>query len=185
MELNLQQRRKALLVKIPDIEQTLSVVEFLQARREGPAAPGAADDKDETGSMNSDDIDALLDGDDDDEEDAAAGAEPKPLKTLFELNDTLFAEATVQETGEVGLWLGVSGEMIEKPGRPGSAGWGGADTSPGQHDAPVPARRGRRAARGQARVRPQVARRRRRGPRVDPRAGHRHGGQLCACAQRE
>lgn len=101
MELNLQQRRKALLAKIPDIEQTLSVVKFLQARREPKAA---ADEKDETESMNSDDIDALLDGDDEEEE----GAEQKPLKTLFELNDTLYAEATVQETGEVGLWLGVS-----------------------------------------------------------------------------
>lgn len=101
MELNLQQRRKALLAKIPDIEQTLSVVKFLQARREPKAA---ADEKDETGSMNSDDIDALLDGDDEEDE----GAEQKPLKTLFELNDTLYAEATVQETGKVGLWLGVS-----------------------------------------------------------------------------
>lgn len=106
MELNLQQRRKALLAKIPDIEQTLSVVKFLQARREPKPAAGEAGDKDETGSMNSDDIDALLDGDD--EEAEGEGAEQKPLKTLFELNDTLYAEATVQETGEVGLWLGVS-----------------------------------------------------------------------------
>jgi hypothetical protein len=30
------------------------------------------------------------------------------MKTLFELNDTLYAEAEVEETGEVGLWLGVS-----------------------------------------------------------------------------
>ncbi|EKC99439.1 prefoldin subunit [Trichosporon asahii var. asahii CBS 8904] len=107
MELNLQQRRKALLAKIPDIEQTLSVVKFLQARRE--PKPAASDEKDETGSMNSDDIDALLDGDD---EEAEEGAEQKPLKTLFELNDTLFAEATVQETGEVGLWLGANTMLL-------------------------------------------------------------------------
>jgi hypothetical protein len=30
------------------------------------------------------------------------------LKTLYELNDTLFAEAEVEEDGQVGLWLGVS-----------------------------------------------------------------------------
>lgn len=36
-----------------------------------------------------------------------AGAEDKPIKTLFELNDTLFAEAEIQETGDVYLWLGV------------------------------------------------------------------------------
>lgn len=29
------------------------------------------------------------------------------MKTLFELNDTLYAEAEIIETGEVGLWLGV------------------------------------------------------------------------------
>nr|XP_019005366.1 prefoldin subunit [Kwoniella mangroviensis CBS 8507]OCF68827.1 prefoldin subunit [Kwoniella mangroviensis CBS 8507] len=66
MEISLQQRRKALLGKIPDMEQTLQVVKFLQ------------------------------------------NEEDKPLKTLFELNDTLFAEAEVTETGEVGLWLGAN-----------------------------------------------------------------------------
>ncbi|OCF59032.1 prefoldin subunit [Kwoniella mangroviensis CBS 10435] len=66
MEISLQQRRKALLGKIPDMEQTLQVVKFLQNK------------------------------------------EDKPLKTLFELNDTLFAEAEVTETGEVGLWLGAN-----------------------------------------------------------------------------
>lgn len=30
------------------------------------------------------------------------------MKSLFELNDTLYAEAQVEETGEVYLWLGVS-----------------------------------------------------------------------------
>jgi hypothetical protein len=101
MELNLQQRRKALLAKIPDMEQTLSVVNFLAARRRKEEEKG--DDLDD------DDIDALLDGDEEEED------KDKPLTTLFELNDTLYAEAQVQETGEVGLWLGVSG------------GWGGAD----------------------------------------------------------
>jgi len=33
--------------------------------------------------------------------------ESEPLKTNFELNDTLWAEATIKETGSVYLWLGV------------------------------------------------------------------------------
>jgi hypothetical protein len=99
MELSLQQRRKALSTKIPDIQQTLSVVKYLQLRRKkalGEEVPEEKDDEDE------DDLDDL----DDDEEDE--GKEDGPMKTLFELNDTLYAEAEVEETGEVGLWLGVS-----------------------------------------------------------------------------
>nr|XP_019008710.1 prefoldin subunit [Kwoniella pini CBS 10737]OCF47491.1 prefoldin subunit [Kwoniella pini CBS 10737] len=69
MEISLQQRRKALLTKIPDIEQTLQVVNFLQIRRK---------------------------------------KKNEPLKTLFELNDTLYAEAQIEETGQVGLWLGAN-----------------------------------------------------------------------------
>ena len=44
------------------------------------------------------------------DEQLASGKIPgqKPLKTLYELNDTLFAEAEVEEDGQVGLWLGVS-----------------------------------------------------------------------------
>lgn len=99
MELNLQQRRKALLVKIPDMEQTLSVVNFLAARRRKALGDH---EEDEEEADDDDDIDALLDGDEDE------GEKDKPLTTLFELNDTLYAEAQVQETGEVGLWLGVS-----------------------------------------------------------------------------
>lgn len=98
MEVNLQQRRKALLAKIPDIEQTLGVVTFLAARR----AKAEGKEEDVASDAGSDDIDALLDGDEDED------VKDKPLTTLFELNDTLYAEAVVQETGEVGLWLGVS-----------------------------------------------------------------------------
>jgi len=54
---------------------------------------GSADDEDE------DDLDDL-----DEMEDKEEG----PLKTLFELNDTLFAEAELEENGNVGVWLGVS-----------------------------------------------------------------------------
>ena len=95
MELSLQQRRKALLSKIPDIEQTLSVVSYLQLRRK-KALGEAAENEDQE------------DAGDDDLDEEEGGKEEGPLKTLFELDDTLFAEAEIQETGEVGLWLGVS-----------------------------------------------------------------------------
>ena len=74
------------------------MVRFLKARRD-PRPPADADD--DAGSS-----DSLDDDLDDDEEEEAGGG--KPLKTLFELNDTLYAEAEVRETGEVGIWLGVS-----------------------------------------------------------------------------
>jgi len=94
MELSLQQRRKALLSKIPDIEQTLSVVSYLHLRRRKAVGEKVDEEKDED-----DELDDLG---------AEEGKEDGPLKTLFELNDTLYAEAEIQETGEVGLWLGVS-----------------------------------------------------------------------------
>jgi len=102
MEVNLSQRRKGLEVKIPDIQQTLTVVQFLQNRRlksQGEAVEEEvlSDDEDE------DELDDL-------DEEAGDGEKKKgePLKTLFELNDTLFAEAEVEENGQVGIWLGVS-----------------------------------------------------------------------------
>jgi hypothetical protein len=97
MEVNLQQRRKGLEVKIPDIQQTLTVVQFLQNRR--LKAKGEKVEEEELSDDEDDDLD-------DDLEDE--GKKEEPLKTLFELNDTLFAEAEVEETGEVGIWLGVS-----------------------------------------------------------------------------
>ena len=96
MELSLQQRRKALSTKIPDIQQTLSVVKYLQLRRKKAAGETVEEEKDDDNDLDSD-----L------EEEEEEGKEEK-LKTLFELNDTLYAEAEVEETGEVGLWLGVS-----------------------------------------------------------------------------
>ena len=99
MEVNLQQRRKGLEVKIPDIQQTLTVVQFLQNRR-----LKAKGEKVEEEELSDDEDEDDLDDDLDDDE----GKKEEPLKTLFELNDTLFAEAEVEETGEVGIWLGVS-----------------------------------------------------------------------------
>ena len=106
MEVSLQKRRQGLLTKIPDIEQTLSVVTFLRRRRRKDLG-----EADEANGDNGDDGDEMDDMDDMEEETKAEGS----LKTLFELNDTLYAEAEVDETGEVGLWLGVSyrGTVLE------------------------------------------------------------------------
>ncbi|KAF7789129.1 hypothetical protein EIP86_000064 [Pleurotus ostreatoroseus] len=89
MEHNLSQRRRGLEDKIPDIKKTLGMIEFLQERREGKSSEDA--DEDDLG--------------DDLEDDAAAKA---PLKTTFELNDTLYAEAELEDTDTVYLWLGAN-----------------------------------------------------------------------------
>ncbi|KAJ7451082.1 Prefoldin subunit-domain-containing protein [Mycena latifolia] len=89
MDNNLAQRRAGLEDKIPDIKKTLMMVEFLQERREGKGK--AADDD--------------LDADDDDLEEEGS---QKPLTTTFELNDTLYAEAELEDTDTVYLWLGAN-----------------------------------------------------------------------------
>ncbi|KAF9039964.1 prefoldin subunit [Panaeolus papilionaceus] len=88
MESNMTQRRTSLEEKIPDIKKTLDMVEYLQERREGKQKLGDADD---------DDLDEE-EGDD----------TKKPLKTTFELNDTLYAEAELEDTDTVFLWLGAN-----------------------------------------------------------------------------
>ncbi|PIL26141.1 hypothetical protein GSI_11896 [Ganoderma sinense ZZ0214-1] len=88
MDHNLTQRRRGLEEKIPDIKKTLAMVEFLQDRREGGSATKDEDDLD----------DELEEGED-------AG---KPLTTTFELNDTLYAEAELEDTDTVYLWLGAN-----------------------------------------------------------------------------
>ncbi|KAI0641040.1 Prefoldin subunit 3 [Trametes meyenii] len=85
MDHNLTQRRRGLEEKIPDIKKTLSMVEFLEERRAGKAVVGDADD----------------DLEDDD-------AAETPLTTTFELNDTLYAEAQLEDTDTVYLWLGAN-----------------------------------------------------------------------------
>ncbi|PSR71626.1 hypothetical protein PHLCEN_2v12479 [Hermanssonia centrifuga] len=89
MDHSLAQRRRGLEEKIPDIKKTLSMIEFLQERREGK---GKAEGEDE------DDLDDL-----EDEE-----TSKQPLKTTFELNDTLYAEAELEDTDTVFLWLGAN-----------------------------------------------------------------------------
>ncbi|KAI0706719.1 Prefoldin subunit 3 [Cerioporus squamosus] len=88
MDQNLAQRRRGLEDKIPDIRKTLAMVEFLQERREGKSA------------VKEDDLD-----DEDLDDDPNAG---KPLTTTFELNDTLYAEAELEDTDTVYLWLGAN-----------------------------------------------------------------------------
>jgi len=91
MDGNLTTRRRSLEEKIPDIRKTLSMVEFLHERREGKS----------TASEDEDDLD-----DDDDFEDEET--DKKPLKTTFELNDTLYAEAELEDSDTVFLWLGAN-----------------------------------------------------------------------------
>ncbi|KAF9522620.1 prefoldin subunit [Crepidotus variabilis] len=89
METSLTQRRANLEEKIPDIKKTLDMVEYMQERREGKG-------------KTEDDLEDDLD--EDTEEDGLK----KPLKTTFELNDTLYAEAELEETDTVYLWLGAN-----------------------------------------------------------------------------
>ncbi|THH15867.1 hypothetical protein EW146_g4685 [Bondarzewia mesenterica] len=90
MDSNLSQRRRSLEEKIPDIKKTLTMVQYLRDRREGKSAVPADDEDD-------------LEDDLDDEGDAK-----KPLRTTFELADTLYAEAELEETDSVYLWLGAN-----------------------------------------------------------------------------
>ncbi|KAJ6573815.1 Prefoldin subunit 3, partial [Mycena vulgaris] len=106
MDNNLAQRRAGLEDKIPDIKKTLMMVEFLQERRvcalftssDGVSRSSLQGEK----SKAADDDD--LDADDDLEEEGSQ----KPLTTTFELNDTLYAEAELEDTDTVYLWLGAN-----------------------------------------------------------------------------
>ncbi|OCH87830.1 Prefoldin, subunit 3 [Obba rivulosa] len=90
MDQNLAQRRRGLEEKIPDIKKTLTMVEFLQERREGKSK--ASEDEDIDDDLLEDDGESF----------------GKPLRTTFELNDTLYAEAELEETDTVYLWLGAN-----------------------------------------------------------------------------
>ncbi|KAH7882732.1 Prefoldin subunit 3 [Phlebopus sp. FC_14] len=92
MDSNLAQRRRGLEDKIPDIKKTLHMVEFLQERR--------------AGKKKADDPGDDLEDEDDDDDDGES--ETKLLTTTFELNDTLYAEAQLEDTDTVYLWLGAN-----------------------------------------------------------------------------
>jgi len=91
MESNLRTRKSTLEEKVPDIKKTLAMVELLQERREGKKAKAEEDDLE-------DDLD----------EDEEGSSYSKPIRTTFELNDTLYAEAELEDTDEVYLWLGAN-----------------------------------------------------------------------------
>ncbi|GAB7361207.1 hypothetical protein MBLNU230_g1270t1 [Neophaeotheca triangularis] len=81
MENNTTKRLSGLQSKIPDIEKTLETVEFLQTRNT-PSSPFPSP--------------------------SSSGDELEPLDAHFELNDTLYAKAHIQQTKEVYLWLGAN-----------------------------------------------------------------------------
>ncbi|KAL5525253.1 MFS1_2 [Sanghuangporus sanghuang] len=89
MEANLAQRKAAVEAKIPDIRKTLTMVEFLKEQREGKKT-----------RPDDDDDDLELDEDD------SSSSSRKPIRTTFELNDTLYAEAELEDSDTVYLWLG-------------------------------------------------------------------------------
>ncbi|KAL5498202.1 hypothetical protein ACEPAH_2332 [Sanghuangporus vaninii] len=89
MEANLAQRKAAVEAKIPDIRKTLTMVEFLREQREGNKT-----------KPDEDDDDLGLDEDD------SSSSSKKPIRTTFELNDTLYAEAELEDSDTVYLWLG-------------------------------------------------------------------------------
>ncbi|WFD07829.1 hypothetical protein MVES1_003200 [Malassezia vespertilionis] len=68
MEMNITQRRKGLLQKIPDISKTLEMVQYLKKRKDDSEA----------------------------------------IDTMFELNDTLYARASIEPVSRVHLWLGAN-----------------------------------------------------------------------------
>ncbi|KAI8365929.1 Prefoldin subunit-domain-containing protein [Radiomyces spectabilis] len=68
MEINLLQRRKVLEEKIPEIEKTIAMVEYLTEKQ----------------------------------------ASDEPVYSDFELNDTLYAQAKLEASGTVYLWLGAN-----------------------------------------------------------------------------
>ncbi|KAK2460407.1 hypothetical protein APHAL10511_007572 [Amanita phalloides] len=89
MDSNLTQRRQSLEDNVPDIKKTLDLVEYLQERRQGK---NAASENEES----------------DDLEEEEKESTTKPIKTTFELNDTLYAEAELDDSDTVHLWLGAN-----------------------------------------------------------------------------
>lgn len=91
MEVNTQRRAQGLRDKIPDIKKTLEMVRFLSARKEVSFVQ-------KYWFLNST-SDRCLQNNPDSE-----------LETNFELNDTLYARASIPmaETEEVYLWLGAN-----------------------------------------------------------------------------
>lgn len=110
MDQNLAQRRRGLEEKIPDIKKTLSMIEFLHERRVSVTdQPRDVDTCTNAIHQEGKQPETGDDDDDLDDEDELEDEErvKKPIKTTFELNDTLYAEAELEDTDTVYLWLGV------------------------------------------------------------------------------
>ena len=121
MDANLTQRRRGLEEKIPDIQKTLHMVEFLNERRVSEFVYLAGDfpwclpsichaptrnflcSQSQNGKKNTDGLEEDLDDLDLEDDETSK----KPLVTTFELNETLYAEAELEDTDVVYLWLGV------------------------------------------------------------------------------
>ncbi len=85
MQANIERRLAGLKDKIPDIQKTLDTVGFLKRRK----------------VLSSIIFCHLI------EKLIAIQPDAEPLEATFELNDTLYAKANIEETEEVYLWLGV------------------------------------------------------------------------------
>jgi hypothetical protein len=108
MDANLTQRRRGLEEKIPDIRKTLTMVEYLNERRVSEFVYFISDFSclltlRPYCGKKTDDLGADLENLDLEEGEASK----KPLVTTFELNETLYAEAELEDTDVVYLWLGV------------------------------------------------------------------------------
>lgn len=170
MESSLTQRRGSLEEKIPDIKKTLDMVEYLLERRvrvhwclfnvallmilqEGK---GKAEDED---------LEDL-------EEDESKN---KPLTTTFELNDTLFAEAELEDTDTVYLWLGVclhKSDFVQN-----------ADRNTGKCDVIIQASCRHRSTSKQAGGCANQFGQHYRGSRVSERTTYHHGSEHRSCLQ--
>ncbi|CAE7160982.1 unnamed protein product [Rhizoctonia solani] len=98
MELNLNQRKSGLEEKIPDIKKSLSVVEHLIAQVRILAQEWRTILTPVKRKPAKDDADDDLEDEDDDE------ANKKRI-TTFELNDTLYAQAELEETDTANVML--------------------------------------------------------------------------------
>ena len=102
----------------------------------------------------------------------------KPITTTFELNDTLYAEAELEDTDSVYLWLGVRFPPVSvfpllnrRAARVGKC------------HARIQASRGHHAPPFKVRVSAEELSERDRGSRISTRTDHHHGSQHCARVQ--
>jgi len=86
MEKHMQRNKLKFRQKVPEIEQTLNMVKFLQKKQAG-------EDEDE---------------DDDEDDEKTADGDQKAFTTHFPLADSVYGKASIKPVGTVNLWLGAS-----------------------------------------------------------------------------